>query len=68
MNRKTQAAMHTLGLVPTTTPDADADEPKPVTSFDGGARRDQPAPPVTHAEWLSAVLTGQPVWPPTPGQ
>jgi hypothetical protein len=60
MNAKTDAAMRALGMVPATTPASDADEPQPVPSFDGGARRDQPAlPSPDHGQWLTAVLRGE---------
>jgi hypothetical protein len=56
MNAKAVTVNRALGLGPIT-PDADADEPQPVPSFDGGARRDQPAPSSPdHGAWLLAVL------------
>lgn len=56
MNSKTAAVNRALGIVPVFTPGSDADATPVVPGFDGGARRDQPAPPVSHEETLLALL------------
>lgn len=58
MNTHTEAAMRALGFVAPESPTPP--EEKPVPSFDGGARRDQPAPSSeTHGAWLGRVLRGE---------
>ena len=55
MNDKTRVALAALGF----TPAPESDPPPAVPGFDGGARRDQPAPAETHEATLLRIIRAE---------